>query len=293
MKKAVYFFFTIFSLFFVTNVNAQTPLTPGTLTFDVQPIFLRGEGIYLSGNSSYIAAYVQAYYPDFSYKMIGMDCYLNGDEFTATQNCSVQFYPEKGICTILSPVYKPLHEMNEIKCKIYDPENKAITSTYINKTFLPLNFSAWIHEYSTLVGEEFNFPIIIKNYGLFKDVYKIKVCVKTGTSECRASSPGAIVLSPTEFEVELNGDTFDPDFWNQTGHGVKEVYAKLMILDASVNSYVYVNITSSLNSTIFKQLTATITAKARSLSELNLPEIILLFLLATVFIFKFKSKLGP
>lgn len=44
---------------------------------------------------------------------------------------------------------------------------------YINKTFTPINFSVWLSKYSSLVGEEFNFPVNIKNSGLFSDIYNL------------------------------------------------------------------------------------------------------------------------
>jgi len=236
------------------NANAQT-LTPANTTFQILPIIVR-EGIYLSGNSSYIAAYVQAYYPDLAYRKIGMDCYLNGDEFNATQNCSVQFYPEKGVCSILFPQYPSLVIKNEVKCKIYDPEYPEITSMYVNKSFTPLNFETWFSNYSSLVGEEFNFPVNLENFGLFTDIYNLTAWV---------NDPNKVRINPatSSFLVELHGDAFDPHAWNQTGPEIKQVYIKLTILDASSEPYVCVNVTSSINTSFSKQSCVGLKAKLR------------------------------
>ncbi|MEM5766432.1 MAG: DUF2341 domain-containing protein [Candidatus Aenigmatarchaeota archaeon] len=268
----------------------ETPPSTGTMLqtieieFEVQPIFLRGEGVYLSGNSYHITAYVQAYYPNLSYRKIGMDCYLNGDEFTATQNCSVQFYPEKGVCSILYPQYLSLTQPNEIKCKIYDPEYSVYTSTYVNKSFTPLNFSVWFSGYSTLVGEEFSLPVNIKNSGLFTDIYNLTAWIMEGEDLAKINP------ATKSFLIELNGDAFDPHFWNQTGPGTKEVYVKIIILDASSNLHACINTTSLLNQSYSIQNCIPLQARFKIMYELDLLQILFLVSIATIFIFKLKIK---
>lgn len=288
MKLEFFSYLLIFFLILPSISIAQTPLQPGETEFEIQPILLRGEGIYLSGNLSYIAAYVQAYYPDFSYRKIGMDCYLNGDEFTATQSCSVRFYPEKGVCSILSPQYLSLTQPNEMKCKIYDPEYPSLIWEYVNKTFTPINFSFWFSDYSTLVGEEFNLPVNIKNSGLFTDTYNLTAWIMEGESLARINP------ATRSFLVELHGDAFDPNAWNQTGPGIKQVYVKMMILDASSNLHACINVTSSIDPSSSSQNCITLKAQFRSLPEFSLYQFFFMIFTAIVFIFKFKKKIkGP
>ncbi|MEM5879110.1 MAG: hypothetical protein QXU74_01280 [Candidatus Aenigmatarchaeota archaeon] len=287
--KLEFFSYLLFIILILPSISlAQTPLQPGETEFEIQPIFLRGEGIYLSGNSSYIAAYVQAYYPDFSYRKVGMDCFLNGDEFSVVQNCSVQFYPERGVCSILFPQYLSLTEPNEMKCKIYDPEYPLSTSMYVNRSFTPINFSVWFSDYSTLVGEEFNFPVNIKNSGLFTDTYNLTAWIMEGEALARINP------ATKSFLVELHGDAFDPHTWNRTGTEVKQVYVKMMILDASSNLHACINVISSINPSSSSQSCITLKAQFRSLPEVNLLQFLLTIITAAIFIFNSRKKFkGP
>ncbi|MEM2742163.1 MAG: hypothetical protein QW040_01255 [Candidatus Aenigmatarchaeota archaeon] len=285
MKEKSIFFLILPLILFSSfhNTKAQeTQLQPGETEFEIRSILLKGEGIYLSGNISYIAAYVQAYYSDFSYQEIGMDCYLNGDEFTATQNCSVRFYPGKGVCSILYPQYSSLIEPNEIKCKIYAPGVNVYG--YVNKSFTPINFSFWSSNYSTLVGDEFNLPINIKNSGLFRDTYNLTAWIMEGETLARINP------DTRSFLVELHGDAFDPQTWNQTGAGVKQVYIKIIILDASSNLHACANLTSSINSSHSIYKCFLLRAELKTMHEFDLFQILLLIPIAAIFIFRLRNQ---
>jgi hypothetical protein len=153
---------------------------------------------------------------------------------------------------------------------------------YINKTFVPINFSVWFSNYSSVVGEEFNFPVNIKNSGLFSDTYKIQAW---------SNNPSKIYINPEtqNFSISLHGDAFDPHVWNQTGPDIKQVYIKVAILDATDNIDLCVNVTSSFGFTEPTSPCIALKANYKSMPELGLIQILLIMLTATIFIFKLKK----
>jgi hypothetical protein len=289
-KSPLFFIFLVLLLPLI-SLAQEIPLNPGEVSFFISPIYISDGKIHLSGNLSYLIAYWEAYYADGSERDIGAICFLNCDErwdpwnCSFAQNCSVLYPPGKiGGCSILHPYYTALDSMNYVSCRFYDPLYPELTKGYLNATFVPIDFGVWFSEYSSVVGEEFNFPVNIKNSGLFTDTYKVQAWSET---------PEKVYINPEtiSFSVSLHGDTFDPHAWTQTGTETKQVYIRVVVLDATdEHSNLCVNVSSSVEPTIYHSNCVTLRAKFKSVPELDLAQILLIMLLATIFIFKFKKK---
>jgi len=300
---AILFFVLTATLFFsFFTVDAYVQLQPGIAQFTVSAIFLinttpDGQMLSLTGNLTYLNTYWEAYYWDGSQKDIGAVCFLNCDErynttcpppwnctCSAVQNCSTLTSPGKGVCSILSPNYNlPLTKINFVGCRIYDPLNPSTVSGNLNKTFTPVNFSAWFSDYSSMVGEEFNFPVNIKNQGLFTDTYQVNAW---------SNKPDVVRINPQTqlFSVQLHGDSFEPHSWQQLGPETRQTYIKVTLLDASATqTNLCVNVTSLLGQSD-QQSCKQLKSQFKNLPELSLFELLLIALIASAFIFKLKTK---
>jgi hypothetical protein len=270
----------------IENFSYTIALKPGESEFSTPPIYIPDGKIHLTGNLSYLVAYWEAYYADGSEREIGAVCFLNCDErwqdCSSAQNCSVVYPPGKiGGCSIVYPNYLDLTSTNYVSCRIYDPIYPDLTKGYLNATFIPIEFSVWFSDYSSLVGEEFNFPVNIKNSGLFSDTYQIQAW---------SNKPEKVYINPEtqSFSISLHGDAFDPHAWNQTGSETKQAYIKVALLDASEpQTYLCVNVTSSFG--FSESNCATLKANYKSMPELSLIQFLLIILAATIFIFKLKK----
>jgi hypothetical protein len=268
----------------IENFSYSLALSPGEAIFTIPSIIIPDGQIHLSGNLSYLITYWEAYYSDGSEMDIGAVCFLNCDErqqdCSSAQNCSLLHNPGRmGGCSILYPNYTSLNSINYVSCVIYNP-NYPENKTYLNRTFIPVNFSLWFSNYSSVVGEEFNFPVNIKNSGLFSDTYKIQV----------SYDPSKVYINPaTQNFSKLHGDAFDPHVWNQTGPEVKQTYIKVVLLAAREPQTICVNVTSSFGFSEYK--CANLEAEIRSVPEINSIQIFLIILIATIFILKLKKKI--
>jgi|YelNatPaOPRAMG01_1025707.scaffolds.fasta_scaffold32282_2 hypothetical protein len=289
MKISLILFFIFLILLFPLSSFAQeTPLNPGEANFTTPPIYIPDGKIHLVGNSSYLTVYWEAYYADGSERGIGGVCFLNCDErqqdCSSAQNCSVIYPPGRiGGCSILYPNYLDLNSINNVSCRIYDPLYPDLTKGYLNASFVPIEFSVWFSDYSSLVGEEFNFPVNIKNSGLFSDTYQIQAW---------SNKPEKVYINPEtqSFSISLHGDAFDPHAWNQTGAETKQAYIKVALLDASESqTYLCVNVTSSFG--FLESNCATLKADFKSMPELGLIQVLFIMLTSTIFILKFKKKI--
>jgi hypothetical protein len=268
-------------------------LQPAEASFNITAIYIPKGEINITGNSTYLNIYFEAYYSDGSQRDIGAVCFLNCDlgyeacSSAGAQNCSVLIPPGRGGCSILNPQYNfPLNTSNNVSCTFYDPMNRELTIGvgYLNSTFIPVKFSSWFSNYSSLVGEEFNLPVNVENSGLFSDTYRVQAWT---------NSPEKVYINPAtqDFSIQLHGDAFDPHAWTQTGQETKQVYIRVVLLDASdEHSNLCVNVSSSVEPTIYHSNCVTLRAKFKSVPELDLAQILLIMLLATIFIFKFKKK---
>jgi hypothetical protein len=272
----------------IENFSYSLALSPGEANFTTPLIIIPDGQIHLSGNLSYLVTYWEAYYSDGSERDVGAVCFLNCDErfqdCSSAQNCSLLHPPGRiAGCSILYPNYRSLNSTNFVSCRIYDPLFPELTKGYLNKTFIPVNFDSWLSDYSSVVGEEFNFPVNIKNSGLFSDTYRIQAW---------SNKPAKVYINPAtqDFFIQLHGDAFDPHAWNETGPEVKQAYIKLALLDASdPQTYLYVNVTSSFG---FSKLNYVILkSNFRSVPEINSIQIFLIILIATIFILKLKKKI--
>jgi hypothetical protein len=284
-------------LLFLKPVSAQVPLQPGEVPFSISPIYLPTGEINLTGNLSYLNIYWEAYYWDGSQRDIGAICFLDCDKgyqaCSSAQNCSTLTPPGKGVCSILNPKYDPLTAQHNVSCTFYDPANRELTIGvgYLNYTFTPINFSVNISSFTSIVGEEFNFPVNIKNQGLFSDRYIVNVSTST---------PETIYIVPeTRYFLtsELHGDSFDPHAWQQTGPEVKSFNTKMTVLDASANSIICVNVTSEQMKAKGFTLSrppqpycVEIESKFKVMPELSWPALLFLMLIASAFIFKLRRK---
>jgi len=269
----------------IENFSYSIALGSGEVNFTTPSIIIPDGQIHLSGNLSYLITYWEAYYSDGSERDIGTVCFLNCDErwqdCSSAQNCSLLYPPGRiGGCSILYPNYN-LTSTNYVSCRIYDPVSPNLTKGYLNRTFVPVDFSFWFSNYSSLVGEEFNFPVNIKNSGLFTDTYKIQAWTY---------EPEKVYINPAtqNFSIQLHGDAFDPHSWNQTGPETKQAYIKVTLLDANEPETLCVNITSSFG--FSGSSCAALKANFKSLPELSLTQFFFIMLIATIFIFKLKKN---
>jgi len=301
-------FFVLSSILFFSLFNsayAQIKLQPGIAQFTVSAIFLvnttpDGQMLSLTGNSTYLNTYWEAYYWNGSQRDIGAVCFLNCDErynttcpqpwncsCSAVQNCSTLTPPGKGVCSITSPNYNlPLTKTNFVGCRIYDPQNPSLVRGNLNKTFTPIDFSAWFSDYSSMVGEEFNFPVNIKNQGLFTDTYQVNAW--TNRNDVVKINPQTQL-----FSIQLHGDSFEPHSWQQLGPEIKQVYIKVTLLDASATqTNLCVNVTSFLEPSDYQpqQSCKQLKSQLKNLPELSLLELMLIAVIASVFIFKLKRR---
>jgi len=258
----------------------------------------RGE-INVTGNTTHLNTYWEAYYSDGSQRDIGAVCFLNCDErynttcpapyncsCPAVQNCSVLTPPGKGVCSMAQPNYNtPYNRTDFVGCRLYDPMYPDMVMGHLNTTFVPIDLSVWFSEFSSIVGEEFNFPVNIKNQGLFTDTFKV---------ESWTNKPDIIKINPQTqtFSVQLHGDSFEPHIWQNLGPEIKQVYIKVVLLDASeTQTNLCVNVTSSIEPVVQRpeDHCKELKSQFRSLPEINSISLILLMLIASAFIFRFKK----
>jgi hypothetical protein len=176
-----------------------------------------------------------------------------------------------------------------VSCRIYDPLYPDLTKGYLNASFVPIEFSVWaLKNYSSLVGEEFNFPVNIKNSGLFSDSYNVTIWVPS-------SSNNQIIIRTENFTTsEIHGDAFDPHAWQQTGPETKDYQIKMVVLDANSNPQVCVNVSSQQMLTqggMTKKVCMEIKSNSKSMPELGLIQVLFIMLTSTIFILKFKKKI--
>jgi hypothetical protein len=287
------FFFTLFLLFPFNSLAQETPLQPGEVHFNIPPIIVNRSEINLTANATHLSIYYEAYYLDMSQNEIGVICFLNCDKgyevcSGQAQNCSVLSKPGKGVCSILNPKFTSLTSSNNVSCTFYHPVYLEYTRgvAYLNATFVPIEFSIWASNYSSIVGEEFNLLLYIKNSGLFPDSYSVTMF----------TDPTKIFIGTKNFTTpELHGDSFDPEIWQQTGPETESYSIKLIVLNANPDPTpkICINVDSlqMLNyGGLTKQVCVEIKSQFKSVPELDLAQILLIMLLATIFIFKFKKK---
>jgi hypothetical protein len=274
------------------NYTTRLFLQPGEIKFNITAIYIPSGEINFTGNSTHLDIYFEAYYSDGSLRDIGAVCFLNCDlgyeacSLAQAKNCSVLTPPGRSFaCSILNPDYY-FAQLNNVSCTFYDPENPDFTLgfDYLNSSFVPVNFSIWASNYSSLVGEEFNLPIYIKNSGLFRDSYKVEI----------TSTSGIYIRTENFTTEELHGDVFDPHAWQQTGPEVKSYPIRIIVLDASSDLRVCVKAESQQmlsQGGMSKQVCMGIKSQLKSMPELNLLNIFLLALIASTFIFKIKRKI--
>ena len=273
------------------------PLQPGTVEFSISAIYMPSGEINFTGNTTHLNTYWEAYYYDGSQRDIGAVCFLNCDErYNSTcpapwncscpliQNCSTLTPPGKGVCSIINPNYNsPYNNTNFVGCRFSDPLFPT-TAGHINKTFVPIDFSVWFSSFTSIVGEEFNLPVNIKNQGLFTDTYSVN---------SSTNMPYIVNINTPNFSLQLHGDSFDPHAWQQTGPEVKQVYIKVTILDASKgppSKNLCINVSSSLEPKFFIYDCKSLEAQFKVLSELDLTGFLLIMLIASAFIFKIKRR---
>jgi|GEM_PF-3001057 len=297
MKISSTLFFIFLILFFpLSSFAKETPLSPGEAEFQIPPIYIPDGKIHLAGNLSYLNVYWEANYTEGFQYNINAICFFNCDKgydycsSIQAQNCSVSTPPGKSsACSILNPLLS-LESQNNVSCTFYGPgDREKYEEKYINATFVPIEFSVWtLKNYSSLVGEEFNLPIYIKNSGLFSDSYNVTIWVPS-------SSSNNIIIRTENFTTsEIHGDAFDPHAWQQTGPETKDYQIKMVVLDASSNPQVCVDVSSQQMLTqgrmTKEEVCMEIKSSYKSMPELGLIQILFIMLAATIFIFKFKKR---
>jgi len=283
-----------------TTTILGVPLLPGTANFSISAIYVPSGGVNVTGNATYLNSYWEAYYSDGSEKNIGVVCFLNCDESFGpcsppVQNCTVFVPPGKGVCSITTPKYNtPYNTVDFVSCRIYDPANPDLVKGYFNSTFTPIDFSVSFSKFSSVVGEEFSFPIDVKNSGLFSDRYTVNISPTQGDEAIVNIRPD------TKYFItdEIHGDSFDPHIWRQLGPELKSFNIKITILDASANAGICVNVTSErmreYGYTMSKPLPSDacieMTTQFKVMPELSLSSLLFLLLIASAFIFKLKTR---
>jgi hypothetical protein len=278
----------------IENFSYVIALEPGEAEFSIPPIYLSDGKIHLAGNLSYLTVYWEAHYTEGFQYDINAICFLNCDKgydycsSIQAQNCSVSTPPGKSFaCSILNPLLS-LESQNNVSCTFYGPGGReSYEEKYINATFIPIEFSVWtLKNYSSLVGEEFNLPIYIKNSGLFSDSYNVTIWVPSWSSN--------IIIRTENFTTsEIHGDAFDPHAWQQTGPETRDYQIKMVVLDASSNPQVCVDVSSQQMLTkggMTKGVCMEIKSSSKSMPELGLIQILFIMLAATIFIFKLKKR---
>jgi len=200
-------------------IFAATPATvlkPGYTTFSVDSIGLTGRGIELQAaftqtGSSYLNVYWNSYFIGGSNASIGATCYLNcmaEQDCSSAQQCS-QTGLGPAVCTILNPVYK-FTEINNVSCRFFNSQYPLIVyKPYPYRTFYPIKFDVFYSPLTTTVGERSKLQVNVKNTGLFKDNYTVKVA--------GFSPAGTLEIDPSPIPPigPLTGDSYEST--TQTG----------------------------------------------------------------------------
>ena len=131
----IWFFLSIFFILLNLNlVEAQTPLPPGSTTFEVSSISLTPVDDYtltkqeigLWGNKTYLLIAWNATYEKGLEREIRAICFLNCEDSSnltacqGKQNCSYSGLPGYAECSILFPKYF-YNQSNSVTCHFYDP----------------------------------------------------------------------------------------------------------------------------------------------------------------------------
>jgi hypothetical protein len=185
----------------------------------------------------------------------GFNCYLNCDPRLPGEDCSTAPYkcsnvavPNSNICSITNPVYY-YDKYNLVICNASNPSTGSFYS-YLTTEFKPYDFDLSISNFSVTVGQDFAFPVTIKNTGLFADSFNttmsennlVQFTNNTQTTRILYGTPRfdsqqlmfgmkvlALTQSPIGFLVTVNSTT--------TPIYGKSVYVQLQASSASLPEF--------------------------------------------------------
>jgi len=276
----------LFLIIFSNPVSAQTSLNPSK-PFGFSSTSIVFQDLQFSGTLDYLRIYWNTSYMGAAPPSIGVKCYLNCNPLAEScdtrndgQNCTYVGPPGPAVCSIQPVVYNyPLDSGNLAVCIFYNPsypsvQYKKSDGTYPNATIKPIDFQLFISQnFTVTVGHQFSMPINVKNVGVFTDSYSINTTSNTENLVDLDPKTANVTVGP------LTGNSFGN--YPETFSSV----AKILVKSTESQINIFVNVTSVVNNTVYRDSLIRIRAGMSSLPDFGLLGLMQIILLAAAILF--------